>query len=63
MIEHQFNGKRMNMKLDVPPGIYNVLVINKNGRIIFTQKIIKQIFSVRCSRLKICKKPKNRTTK
>lgn len=42
MIERQFNEKRMNMKLDFAPGIYNALIINKNEQVIFTQKIIRQ---------------------
>lgn len=42
VIEHSLNKTKTILKLDISSGIYNVLITNKIGQIIFTQKIIKQ---------------------
>ena len=42
IIEQPLNGTKTIIKLDIKPGIYNVLITNKVGQIELTQKIIKQ---------------------
>lgn len=42
IIEQQLNETKKVIKLDVKPGIYNVLITNKIGQIMMTKKIIKQ---------------------
>lgn len=42
IIEQQLNDIKTVIKLDVQPGVYHVLIKNKTGQIILTQKIIKR---------------------
>jgi hypothetical protein len=42
IIERQLNDIKTVIKLDVQSGVYHVLIKNKAGQIILTQKIIKQ---------------------
>jgi hypothetical protein len=42
IIEQQLNDIKTVIKIDVQPGVYHVLITNKTGQIILTQRIIKQ---------------------
>lgn len=42
IIDQQLNDVKTVIKLDVQPGVYHVLIKNKTGQIILTQRIIKQ---------------------
>ncbi len=42
IIEQQLNEPKKVIKLEVKPGVYNVLITNKIGQIMMTKKIIKQ---------------------
>jgi hypothetical protein len=42
IINQQLNDVKTVIKLDVQPGVYHVLIKNKTGQIILTQRIIKQ---------------------